>query len=480
MADAKVFKGVIWSSLQRFGTMLVSFVSNIVLARLLSPDDYGAIGMLMVFIAIANVFVDSGFGSALIQRKNATTVDYSTVFITNATLSLSLYLILFVCAPLISDFYGVEILTPLLRFEGLILLSNGMCLIQTTIMRKRMDFKRLATANLASNSIGAVCAISAAYCGLGVWSLAMKGIIVSVMTAIILWHLSDWRPSWQFSSKSFSELFSFGGFMLLSSILTTLSKEISTLIIGKQFKQDILGYVTQAKTLRNIASDSISSVISQVLYPDYSNNQDNLKEITRKLNFGVYIISYITVALCILLICIAKPLIIMIYSTKWAAIIPYFQVLCISGIFLSIQDVNYFVVAAKGKSKNLTWMNLIKLIVLISALYICGKYFGIYGVLWSMVGYSLFSYMIFGYLATSILSTTLITQLSNIAKCFGLVIVPISICYIFQQINPIDSNLIHIVACSILYTISFLIMSMIFKPQPFIYLKTLFYSRFHK
>lgn len=468
MAKSKVVTGIIWTSCQRFGTMIVSFISNLVLARLLSPKEFGTVGMLLFFISVANVIVDSGFGSALIQKKNTGEKDYSTIFLLNIIVSVLLYVVLYITAPLISSFYNTDILTCLLRVEGLVLIGNALCLVQSTILRKKMDFKRLAIANLIGNTLGSIIAIIGAYMGLGVWSLIMRVLCVSYLTSLFLWKVGEWVPSFRFDFKVVKELFSFGGFMLLSSGLNTIASNLQTLIIGKLFHQKTLGLYTQAMTLRNVAADSLQNVIGQVLFPDYASLSSD-SEIANKLNKGFYIISYFTTALLVLLLIIGKPLITALYSIKWIDAVPYFQILCIGGIFYAIQDVNYFVIAAKGKSKYLSTINIVKIPLYVIMLFICGKFWGIYGLLWCIVVYAFISYIIFAVVATKLISTSIKPQITSLIKSISCSIIPGLFLVFFSYVVKIDNEYINILTCSLIYIILLAIISVSFKVYPFNY-----------
>lgn len=469
MKRSKVFTGVIWTSCQRFGTMIVSFISNLVLARLLSPKDFGTVGMLLFFISVANVFIDSGFGAALIQKKNTNKNDYSTIFILNISVSLFLYILLYLSAPFISKFYNTEILTALLRVEGLVLIGNALCMVQSNILRKKMDFKRLAIANLFGNTLGSIAAIIAALTGLGVWSLIIRVICVAYLTSLCLWKVCEWKPSFIFDLKIVKELFAFGGFMLLSTGLNTIASNLQTLIIGKLFQQRTLGLYTQAMTLRNVAADSLQNIIGQVLFPDYATLTKN-SEIANKLNKSLYIISYFTTSLLILLLIIGKPLIIALYSEKWIGAVPYFQILCIGGIFYAIQDVNYYVIAAKGKSKYLSIINIIKIPIYIFALFICGTYWGIFALIWCIVGYAFISYVIFAAVATRLISTSIKPQILSIIKSIICAICAGVIPFILSFIEVFDSYLIDILFSFIIYIGVLSIISHIFKVYPYNYI----------
>lgn len=468
MNKSKAFTGIIWSSFQRFGTMIVSFISNLVLARLLTPRDFGTIGMLLFFINVANVFIDGGFGSALIQKKKTTNSDYSSIFILNIAISILLYFTLFISAPSIARFYDTEILTILLRVEGLVLIGNALCMIQTSILRKNMNFKKLATANLIGNSIGSIAAICSAIVGFGIWSLVIRVLCVSYITSACLWAASDWKPSLKFEFSSVKNLFGFGSFILLSTSLSVIATNLQTLVIGKIFYQRTLGLYTQALQLRNVAADSLQNIVGQVLFPDYAKITDDLA-LSNKLNNSFYIISYFTIALLILLIAIAKPLIVLLYSSKWIDAVPYFQILCIGGIFYAIQDVNYHLIAAKGKSKVLFYINLLKIPPYICALYICGKYGSITYVLYCIVAYSIVSYIIFAIIATKTIKTSIYPQLINLLKSIFCATVAVLPLLALAKFISFESNLLEITAYSISYICTFCLISFILNMYPFKY-----------
>lgn len=471
MSKSKVFTGVIWASVQRFGTMIISFVTNIVLARLLTPDDFGTIGMLLLFLAIANTFVDSGFGSALIQKKDANQTDFSTVFFINLGLSVVVYAILFFGAPWVAGFYNVDILRPLLRVQGLILILNAFSIIQTAILRKKMDFRKLSICNLVGNIVGSIVGIGAALMGYGVWSLVIRTLVVGLVTSLLLWIIGKWKPLLIFSKQSFKELFGFGGFMLLSSLLSTFANNVQTLIIGKMFQQGTLGHYTQARQLRNIASDSISSVITQVLYPDFSNNQNDNNTLSSRLNFSILTISFLTVAIMAICIVTAKPLILLLYGEKWLDCVPYFQLLCVGGCFVSLQDVNINLIAAKGKSKTLFLCNLCKIIVFCLLMVAGAKIGGIYGLLISMIIYALIAFLVFAALSTHYLKSTIWGQLWGIVQCLLLASIPLVATYLLSQRFLLDlPNIVQVVIDVTVFGIIYLAIALLTKNKALQYL----------
>lgn len=381
----KTVSGMIWSALQRFGTMGISFVSNIVLARLLTPDDYGCIGMLAIFITVSNTFVDGGFGSALIQKKEPTQKDYSTIFWLNLFISVVIYGILYISAPAVSRFYDIPLLSSVLRVQGIVLIINALNIVQTNQLRKSINFKRLAVIYIVSQIVGAVCAIVLAYMGWGVWALVAQQIIASSITSVILWVMNRWLPQLCFSFDSFKQLFSFGGFILASNLINTFCNNVQGLLIGKFFNPAILGYYTQAYKLEDVASHSISSVVEQVAYPVFSKVQsdnDGLKNVIYRL---ILSIAYVTFPMMLILVLIAEPLIGLLYGEKWLPSVPYFQIICIGGIAVCLQGVTYLAIASIGKSKELFLWTIIKrglgMILLIAGMVL----FGMNGLLWGFV-----------------------------------------------------------------------------------------------
>jgi len=342
--------GVIWSSVQKFGTLIISFIGNIILARLLTPGDFGAIGMLMVFIALSDTLIDGGFGSALIQKKNPTNTDYSTIFYWNIILALLLYGILFIFAPSIASFYKMPELSAFLKVLGTILLINSFNIIQSNILNKSLKFNILAKRDIISISIGTTIAIILAYKGFGVWSLVINYIVTAVVKSTLLWTTCTWRPQLIFSFTSFKGLFKFGSYMFLNSLLEKIVFQLQALIIGRSFSANDLGFYTQAKKIHEIPERSFPSIISQVTFPVFSSIQDNKERIINVVKKTMKITSFITFPIMVILIVIADPLIKFLLTEKWNESIIYFQILCIGGILYSVNNNNFNVMKALGKS----------------------------------------------------------------------------------------------------------------------------------
>lgn len=410
----KTISGMIWSAVQKFGNMGISFVSNIVLARMLTPEDYGCIGMLAIFIVVSNTFVDGGFGSALIQKKDPTQEDYSTIFWWNIFISSVLYGVLYLSAPFIAEFYHMELLSSILRVQGIVLIINSLNIIQTNQLRKQLKFKRLANVTIIAHIIAAVSAIILAWKGWCVWALVAQQIIASSFISILLWILNKWMPDFSFSKESFKQLFSFGSFILISNLINTFCNNIQGLLIGRFFSPAIMGYYTQAYRLEAIASQSFSGVADQVSYPvlsKFQNDNNAMKSVLQKLMISL---SFVTFPMMLILILVAEPLIILLYGEQWLASVPYFQILCVAGMAVCLQGVLYFAVASKGKSKDLFVWTIIKRSVGLLAMIIGMCLWNVKGLLWGMVFGSWFLMFSNAYLVSKHVGYKLFHQIKDL------------------------------------------------------------------
>lgn len=375
---------MIWNGIERFGSSLFLFISNIILARLLSPEDFGCIGMLLVFISLSDAIVDGGFGSALIQKKNPTQADYSTIFFWNILLSVSMYAVLYLTAPVIADFYSIPLLKDVLRVQSLVLVFNALALIQINVLKKQIAFKQIAKINIFGVLIGTVLGIICAYWGCGVWSLVVKVVATAIISCLMYWLIAVWKPTNIFSWKSFRELFRFGGFMFLISVVMSVYSNIIQLIIGKFFSPVTLGYYTQARKMEDLPRGSLSSVLANVIFPVFSSIQDDLVKVKNAARLCTRGIAYINFPLMILLMVIARPLFLLLFTDKWVHAIPYFQILCATELVLTIIEMNCRYLISLGNSKTnfiIVFIQCISAIILV----VLGIPWGIYGVLFGFM-----------------------------------------------------------------------------------------------
>ena len=347
----RTITSVIWSSVGQFGTMALSFLSNLVLARLLLPSDYGCVGMLHVFIAISNVFVSAGFGSALIQKKDPTHLDYSSVFYWTVVSSIVLYWVLFFCSPAIARFYDMPELSPVLRVQSLGLVIQTLVTIQTVQLQKQLRFKELSKRNIYASLAGAIVAIIMALAGYGVWSLVVSHLVGVTTSVILLWGMSSWRPTLEFSWRSLKGLFAFGGMVALSSLFDTIYTNILSFVLGKWYTSSDLGYYTQARKLEQVPTGTLSKIVSNVTFPVLSSIQESPARFLSGVRHCLKSVMFLNVPIMVLLVVIARPLILLLYGSRWEVSSSYFQILCIGGVFFTMNSLNVTIIKALGKGK---------------------------------------------------------------------------------------------------------------------------------
>ncbi|MBR5081064.1 MAG: lipopolysaccharide biosynthesis protein [Bacteroidales bacterium] len=390
----KATSGMIWTALQKYSTIFIRFISGIILARLLTPYDYGCIGMLAIFMALAESFIDGGFGSALIQKKRPTQEDYSTIFYWNLGMAVLMYAILFVSAPAISRFYNIPLLCNVLRVQGFVLFIYAFNIVQRNQLRKKLNFKILSIVTITTSIIALGVTIFMAYKGFGVWALVTQNLITAAIPAVVFWFYIKWRPIRVFSWKSFKELFGFGFYMFLTNLLNSFSVKIQGLLIGKIYTPVTMGYYSKAHNTESLASESVSSIMTQVTYPLYAEAQNDLKQLANMIRRMTMTIAYITFPLLFILLLLAKPIFILLYSDRWLASVPYFQVLCIAGMGVSLTAVNTQAIAAIGKSKIMFIWTVVKRGIGIASMVVGLFLFGMKGLLAAVVFSNWFSYFV--------------------------------------------------------------------------------------
>ena len=409
----KTVVSTIWASIQQFGRLGISFVSNIVLARLLMPEDYGTVGMLAIFIAVALVFVDSGLGNALIQKTKASEEDYSTIFYFNIGMSLLLYLLLFFAAPAVARFFNMEILSRMQRIYGLVLIINSFSIIQYARLRKQLSFKPLTISTLTSAIVSTALGICLAYNGYGVWSLVAMNLMEAIVRTSMLWIQCKWFPKLQFNINSLKQLFGFGGYLLANSLLYTFRRNFLSVVLGKLYAARDLGMYTQAKKLEDIPVTGISSIVEQVSFPVFSKLQDDSDRFRQMQRKSLMMLGFLCIPLMFLIMVIAKPVIVVLYTDKWIEATPYLQVLCFTGIFVSLQAVNANVVNAMGHSRLYFKWSIVKTLLLFLIVWI-GHYWGIVGLLSALVVYNFSVYVINASLASQFTHYTLWQQAKDL------------------------------------------------------------------
>ena len=347
---SQLLHGVIWNFIEKLLIRGVSFVIGIILARLLSPSDYGLIGMLAVFIAISNVFIEGGLAKALIQRKDCQDIDYSTAFVANVIMSVCIYLILFFSSPWIAEFYHEPILTDLTRVLGLNIILGSFNIVQRARLMAKVDFKSLAQINVASTIISGCIGLVMAYIGFGVWALVGQT-LVSTMVLVLLFPIySGWRPLLKFSKQSFNQLFNFGSKLMITAVAATIVNNISTLCVGKYYKSHQLGYYTRASSFSELIAFTVYEVLGNVTFPVLSGLQDERERLIAVYRKSLYFTAMIMFPIIILSTLLAKPLVLFLLTEKWLPCVVLMQWLLLARMFTPLSAINMNVLNALGRS----------------------------------------------------------------------------------------------------------------------------------
>ncbi len=468
---------MVWTALQKYSSMGIQFISGIILARLLTPYDYGCIGMLSIFMVLAEAFIDGGFGSALIQKKQPTQEDYSTIFFWNLGVAAVMYAILYVCAPAISRFYDIPLLRDVLRVQGVILFIYAFNIVQRNQLRKKLNFKLLSIVTIITSVTALAVTVFMAYKGFGVWALVAQHIITAAIPALVFWFFVKWRPILTFSWTSFKELFSFGFYMFLSSLANKFGAKLSQLLIGRLYNPTTLGYFTKAASTESLASSSISSIMTQMTYPLYAEVQDDKVRLGSIIKRLTMTISFLSFPIMFILMLTARPIFVLLYSDRWLPSIPYFQVLCLVGLAECLQGVNTQSIAAIGKSKAMFNWTLIKRI-LGSTLVVTGLLiWGMKGLLAGYVLYNWFCYFVNIGLVSRYIGYRWDKQLMDLLPTVVASVTIAAICYF--SVNLLHMNMyLEGVLKAFLYVLLYLGWALLFKPKAFEYTLSVIPSRF--
>lgn len=352
--------GIFWNFIENFFLQIVSFVLNIVLARLLSPEDYGVVGLLTIFITISQVFVDSGFSRALIQKQNKEEIDFSTTFIFNICTSVILYIILYFASPFIAKFYETPELLNLQRVLFLVIIFNSLFVVQNAKLQIKIDFKSIAIVNCISTILSGGCAIFFAYRGFGPWALVVQTLSKSIFSSLLYWIIGKWVPKTFFSFTSFKQLFSFGSKLLFSGLLSTSIGSLYRLIIGKIYSTEKLGFYTRAVQFPDIVSGTITSVLNTVTFPLMSSLQDSSEDLISTFRRIIKITSMFVFPAMVGLSMLSEPIILVLLGEKWAFAAELLFWLCFAEIFSTHNGLNMNLLNAIGRSDLFLKVDLIK------------------------------------------------------------------------------------------------------------------------
>lgn len=367
---AKTTKGMVWSAIDKFAAKAGQFVIGIVLARLLMPEDFGLIGMLSIFIAISQSFIDSGMGSGLIQKKNRTNADFSTVFLFNLTVSVFFYLVLFFTAPFIAGFYEMPQLVLLTRVLSINIIISSLAIVQRSKLTINIDFKTIAKVNVASIFAGGTVAMVLAYIGWGVWALVVQRLVSSLVSTGMFWLLSKWQFTILFSRQSFKELFGYGSKLLLAGLYAQTMHEIYNITIGKAYSASELGYYTRARSFAEMTSGTVTSILHQVTFPVLASLQDDKERMISVYSRLIRMTAFFIFPSMTMLSLLAEPLVRLLLTDKWIPVIVLLQWMSFARIFYPISVINMNILNAVGRSDLFLKVDLSKLPISILALII--------------------------------------------------------------------------------------------------------------
>ena len=409
----KTVKGTVWSTLERFSVQGIQFVVMIIMARLLTPEDYGLVGMLAIFIAVSQSLIDSGFSQALIRKQDRSEVDNSTVFYFNIGVGIVLYFILFFSAPLIADFYKEPQLVPITRAIGLSLVFNSLVVVQRALLTIKLDFKTQAKASATGAIVSGILGIWMAYSGFGVWAIVWQQLSNLAVITILLWILSHWKPIWAYSWTSFKELFGFGSKLLASGLLDTLYRNLYLIVIGKVFKASDLGYYTRAHQFTDFASSNVTGILQRVTYPVLCTIQDDdarLADVYRRL---LKTSAFIIFPLMMGLAAVARPMILSFLTEKWLFSAVIIEVLCFSQMWYPVHAINLNLLQVKGRSDLFLRLEIIKKILGVSMLCITLP-LGLIPMCWGMMANSIIALIINTHYTGKLISLGFLAQMKDL------------------------------------------------------------------
>lgn len=470
VSRSTVIKSLIWKLLERCSVQLVTFIVTIVLARILVPEDYGLIALVLVFVNISNVIVDGGLNMALVQKKDADNIDFSTIFFTSLLFATFLYILLFTFAGTIASFYEKPELVPVIRVLGISLFFYAITSIQKAFLSRNLLFKNLFYSSLGAVVVSGVIGIWMAKMGYGVWALVAQNLAVQIVTTIIMWFTVKWRPQIVFSYERFKGLFNFGWKIFASNFLINLFVNVRSLIIGKVYTASALGYFDRGKQFPALIIENINASIQAVLFPVLSGEQDNVQTVKAMVRRSIKMSAYIIFPLVIGLAVVAKPLVLTLLTEKWLGAVPYIQIFCMAYLLMPLQVANIQAIQALGYSEKTLEIEIIKkvleLIILVITVPISVK-----AIAWGIVAYNAICLFINSKPNKELLGYGVLEQIVDIVPIIFVALLMGGITYAvnFFDMTPVLTVCIQSAVGFFVY----LLFSYLFKLEAFSYIKDL-------
>lgn len=452
MEKMTVISNLVWRFAERCGAQLVSFIVSIVLARILAPEDYGTIALVTVFTAILQVFVDSGLGTALIQKKDADEIDFSSVFYFNFVVCLILYLGMFAAAPFIADFYGDVTLVPVIRILSLTIVISGVKGIQQAYVSRNMLFKRFFFSTIGGTIFSAVLGIAMAYAGFGIWSLVAQQLSNTFIDTLILWITVRWRPTKSFSWTRLKYLLSFGWKLLVSSLLDTAYNNLRNLIIGKMYSSSDLAFYNQGDKFPKVIVTNINASIDSVLLPTMSSAQDDKERVKQMTRRAIKTSTYVMAPLMMGLAFCAEPIVSLVLTDKWLPCVPFLRIFCTTYMFWPVHTANLNAINAMGRSDWFLRLEIIKKIMGMTIL-LSTMWFGVMAMAYSLLLSSVLSQIINSWPNRKLLGYGYLEQVRDFAPGILLaVIMGICVYFIsFLHLSTVVTLLIQFIVGAAIY-----------------------------
>ena len=414
----RTVKGVAWSGIDNIAQFGVSFLVSIVLARLLSPDDYGLIGIIAIFTAICTTLINGGFTNALIRKKDVTDDDYNTAFIVNLWMSIMLYAVIYFCSPFIAKFFGRDELVLLTRVSSVSLIIGALAIVQQTRLTKRIDFKTQTKITLIASISSGVIGIAMALLGYGVWSLVAQQISSQAFRTVLLWLFNHWSPRFSFSKKSFKDLFGFGWKIMVSGLLDTLWKELYQVIVGKFYSPATLGQYTRAKQFSQLFSSNLTNVIQRVTFPVLSNIQDDKERMVGAYRRIIKTTMFFTAISMFSLGAVSEPFLYCLIGPKWSEAAMYLPLICIVASLYPLHAINLNMLQIQGRSDIFLGLEVVKKIISLGPLFV-GAFIGIMPMLYASLLSGIIAYFLNSYYTGKKLGYTSWMQLKDVAPSYG-------------------------------------------------------------
>lgn len=470
-------KGIIWSAVDKFAVQMGQFVVSIVLARILLPEDFGLLGMLAIFIALSQTFIESGMGLGLIQRQDRTDKDFSTVFVFNLVVSSLFYLLLFFSAPYIASYFNQPQLIDLTRVLCLNLFVSSLAIVQRTKLTIAINFKAIAKTNVIGVVIGGITGIVAAMNGFGVWSLVIQTLLGSLATAVSLWFFSHWTPSIAFSRNSFRNLFGFGSKLLLSGLYAQLLTNVYNICIGKYYPISSLGYYTRAKGFADISAGTITSILQQATFPILAAVQNDKEKLVSVYSRMIRMSSFFIIPMMTLIALLAKPIVILLLTEKWVAVIPLLQWMVFARIFFPMSAINMNLLNAIGRSDLFLKVDLSKLPLTVLAMIITIP-LGVKAMIIGHVVTSAVAFFINAYLPGKHYGYGGVAQLKDMIPVI-LATIGMSVLVYFMNLF-VDSLILQLIGGSVLGIVSYLCFCWLLKLEELGEVKNIILNKVHR